>query len=228
MANKPEEPSFPWANTWPEITNHRVRDAFAKVSREEFVDKDLRDCAGQDAPLPIGEGQTISQPFVVALMTQACDPQPGERVLEIGTGSGYQTAILCELTAQPGAETGDTVFSVERHASLARSVVPRLRRMGYTPHVITGDGAAGWDEMAPFDVVIVTAAARCLPAALWRQLADDGRLVIPIGKRNSGQTLWLFEKVAGRMRRTMLGPVRFVPLVSPLLEQAENCIEFDT
>ncbi|MFN2203742.1 MAG: protein-L-isoaspartate(D-aspartate) O-methyltransferase [Caldilineaceae bacterium] len=228
MEDSAQEPDFPWANSWPEITNRRVRDAFAKVSREEFVGSDFRDCAGQDAPLPIGEGQTISQPFVVALMTQACNPQPGERVLEIGTGSGFQTAILCELTRQADGVAGETVFTIERYVSLAQAVVPRLRRMGYTPHVVTGDGAAGWQEVAPFDVIMVTAAPRCLPVALWRQLADGGRLVIPIGKRNSGQMLWLFELVEGRMRRTMLGPVRFVPLVSPLLELAENCIEFDS
>lgn len=219
--------SFPWASDWPEIDNVRVRAAFARVPRTSFVDAGLRQFADRDAPLPIGEGQTISQPFVVALMTQAVDPQPGEKTLEIGTGSGFQTAILCELVRAESCERGECVYSIERHASLAELALTRLTEMGYAPHVRTGDGAEGWPEAAPFGAIIVTAAPRCLPATLWEQLDEGGRMVVPIGGRYGEQTLWLFEKVSGKMRRREMGGVRFVPLVSSLLKRPENCIEFD-
>ncbi len=221
-------PEFPWAANWPEIQNARVREAFARVQREAFIGSEYRKYADRDAPLPIGEGQTISQPFVVALMTQAADPLPGEKTLEIGTGSGFQTAILCELTKDESHDHGECVYSVERHASLAELAVSRLADMGYTPHVRTGDGAVGWPEAAPFRVILVTAAPHCLPSNLWDQLDEGGRLVIPIGGRFGEQTLWLFERASGKMRRRSLGGVRFVPLVSPLLDRPENCIEFDT
>lgn len=227
MSNE-EESQFPWAADWPEIENVRVRAAFARVPRTAFVDVDYRRYADRDAPLPIGEGQTISQPFVVALMTQAVNPQPGEKTLEIGTGSGFQTAILCELVRGADCEHGECVYSIERYESLQSRAVERLNEMGYTPRVRTGDGAAGWPEAAPFRVIIVTAAPRCLPASLWQQLDEGGRMVIPIGNRFGEQTLWLFEKASDRMRRRAMGGVRFVPLVSPLLHQAENCIEFDS
>lgn len=222
-----QEPDFPWTADWPEIENARVRVAFARVPRAPFVDVEYRKYADRDAPLPIGEGQTISQPFVVALMTQAVDPQPGEKTLEIGTGSGFQTAILCELVRSESCDSGECVYSVERHESLAERALTRLTDMGYAPQVRTGDGAAGWPEAAPFRVIIVTAAPNCLPASLWEQLDEGGRMVIPIGGRYGAQTLWLFEKKSGKMRRHTLGGVRFVPLVSPLLKSAENCIEFD-
>jgi protein-L-isoaspartate(D-aspartate) O-methyltransferase len=222
-----QEHLFPWADDWPEIRNQRVRVAFANVPRESFVDSAYRRWAERDAPLPIGEGQTISQPFVVALMTQAVDPQPGDKVLEIGTGSGYQTAILCELVRGGHHGCDELVHSVERYASLAEQAVSRLKDLGYTPKLRIDDGAAGWPEAAPFRAIIVTAAAKCLPKNLWDQLDEGGRMAIPIGRRFGEQLLWLIEKSDGRMRRNALGPVRFVPLVSKLLDDPKNCIEFD-
>jgi protein-L-isoaspartate(D-aspartate) O-methyltransferase len=142
---------FPWSKQWPEITDERVRRAFSKVARSAFVPAEWRDYADRDEPLPIGEGQTISQPYVVALMTQAIRLQPGERVLEIGTGSGFQTALLCELAWQEGAALGETVYSLERFPSLLLSASTTLTRLGYAPHLRQGDGAAGWPDAAPFE-----------------------------------------------------------------------------
>lgn len=217
-------PSFPWADEWPEIHDQRVRAAFARVPREAFVDETLRRWAERDAPLPIGEGQTISQPFVVALMTQALDLHAGDRVLEIGTGSGYQTAILCELVDVSELPMGATVWSVERFVRLATRAAEVLQRLGYAPHFLVGDGAAGWPEAAPFDAVIVTAAARALPRPLWEQLRTGGRMVIPIGSTPESQELWLLIRGEGRLLRRPLGPVRFVPLVSPILDDPTQCI----
>ena len=218
---------FPWANEWPEIHHQGVRNAFARVPRRAFVDASYRRWADRDAPLPIGGGQTISQPFVVALMTQALDSGPGDRTLEVGTGSGFQTAILCELTHDGQHPHGELVYSIERHTDLAEHAVSNLSSLGYTPNVRTGDGAYGWPEAAPFQGIIITAASKCLPRNLWEQLDEGGRMVIPIGGRYSEQTLWLLSKVGGRMRKRVLGPVRFVPLVSPLLEDPDNCIDID-
>jgi len=209
--------NFPWAQHWPEITDERVRAAFAAVPRAEFVPENLRKWASRDAPLPIGEGQTISQPLVVALMTQALNLHPDDKVLEIGAGSGFQTAILCEMVAESGEMRGRTVYTVERHASLASRALATLHGLGYQPHMLVGDGAAGWPEFAPFDAIIVTAAPAWLPRPLWDQLAEGGRLVAPIGGTPSDQMLWLLRKVDGRMDAEQLGPVRFVPLISPLL-----------
>lgn len=205
---------FPWANDWPEITDPRVRAAFARVPRRAFVDAELVQWAGVDAPLPIGEGQTISQPFVVALMTQALNLQVGDRVLEIGAGSGFQTAILCELVG--GNPRGATVTSVERFPSLAAKAEARLNGLSYWPHIKIGDGAYGWPESAPYDAIMVTAAAPFVPRMYWEQMAPGARLAIPVGEQFSNQTLWLVEKTAPGMRRRSFGPVRFVPLVSPL------------
>jgi protein-L-isoaspartate(D-aspartate) O-methyltransferase len=180
--------------------------------------------ANCDEPLPIGQGQTISQPFVVALMTQELRLHPGDKVLEVGTGSGFQTAMLCELTALPDT-AGTTVWSVERLAALSERAAVTLARLGYAPHLRVGDGAAGWPEAAPFDAVIVTAAASAVPEPLWTQLAETGRMVIPIGSAPSAQTLWRLEKRDHRMLRRSLGPVRFVPLISPILERGEGRIE---
>jgi protein-L-isoaspartate(D-aspartate) O-methyltransferase len=209
---------FPWARSWPEITDERVLAAFAAVPREAFIPDHLRRWADRDAPLPIGEGQTISQPFVVALMAQALALKPGDKVLEIGAGSGFQTAILCEITAEEGQTPGHTVYSVERFATLAERAEKVLHRLGYYPHLRVGDGAAGWPEAAPFDGVILSAAPAWLPRPLWEQLAEGGRLVAPIGPTAYGQVLWVIRKEGGRMRPKSLGPVRFVPLVSPLLD----------
>ncbi len=184
-----------------------------------------RQWAERDAPLPIGEGQTISQPFVVALMTQALGAQPGQKVLEIGTGSGFQTAILCALTAEAGQARGRTIYSVERYALLAQRAAAALASLGYAPHLRTGDGAAGWPEAAPYDAIIVSAAAKCLPKPLWEQLAPNGRLVIPIGGEFGEQTLWRLQKIGDTMQRRVLGPVRFVPLVSARLNDPKQCVD---
>ncbi len=225
MGAEKRKPLFPWADTWPEISDARVREAFAKVPRDAFVDAAYRRWSDRDAPLPIGEGQTISQPFVVALMTQALRPEPGQRVLEIGTGSGFQTAILCELTATEGEPAGDAVYSVERYESLAKRAATTLSGLGYAPHLRVGDGAAGWPDAAPFDGIIVTAAARCLPKPLWNQLAADGCMVIPIGGEYGEQTLWRIEKAGDTMQAHALGPVRFVPLISAILDDPEQCLQ---
>ncbi len=216
---------FPWSKHWHEITDERVRHAFSKVARPAFVPVEWRDYADRDEPLPIGEGQTISQPYVVALMTQAIGVQPGERVLEIGTGSGFQTALLCELAWQEGAALGETVYSLERFPSLLLSATTTLAQLGYAPHLRQGDGAAGWSDAAPFDAIIVSAAAAHVPRALWQQLAEGGRLCIPVGGQFDEQWLWLLRKQRGELRCVSMGPVRFVPLVSALLDNPQNWLE---
>jgi protein-L-isoaspartate(D-aspartate) O-methyltransferase len=208
---------FPWAQTWPEITDAALRAAFARVPRDLFVPSPVRQWARRDTPLPIGEGQTISQPFIVAWMTQALKRQPGEKTLEIGTGSGYQTAILCELTRVAGEAPGRWVYSVERFPTLARQAAGTLNQAGYFPHLLIGDGALGWAEQAPFRAMIVTAAPAHLPRPLWEQLDEGGRIVIPLGAEAEIQSLWLIHKVQGQVGARNLGDVRFVPLVSPLL-----------
>jgi protein-L-isoaspartate(D-aspartate) O-methyltransferase len=177
--------------------------------------------------LPIEEGQTISQPFVVALMTQALELRPGLRVLEVGTGSGYQTAILCELTAREDHMPGGNVWSVERYATLANQAGKVLYALGYRPQLQVGDGAMGWPEMAPYDAIMVTAAASALPRPLWDQLVDGGRLVIPIGAANRGQMLWLVVKQGRQLVRRALGGVRFVPLISPILDDPLQRLELN-
>ena len=209
---------FPWAYTWPEITDPRVRSAFAAVHRTEFIDPALRQYATQDAPLPIGEGQTISQPFIVALMVQAAALKPGDRVLEVGYGSGYQTAILCELTAAPDQALGETVYAIEGLATLAQRGEATLRRLGYFPHLRAGDGAAGWPEAAPFAAIIVAAATPSLPPALVEQLDEGGRMLAPVGDYDA-QQLWLVRKTKGEIMIEDLGGVRFVPLISTLVDR---------
>jgi protein-L-isoaspartate(D-aspartate) O-methyltransferase len=212
------------ANGWREINDPRVRAALARMPRAQFVPPELRHLADEDAPLPIGEEQTISQPFVVALMTQLLHLQPADRVLEIGTGSGFQTAILCELTAEGAALRGDRVYSIERFPALAQRAATVLNTLGYYPQLRVGDGAAGWPTAAPFDAIILTAAPASLPRPLWTQLAEGGRLVAPIGPLEEDQTLWLVEKQKGRLWAQAQGPVRFVPLLSPLLADPTLCI----
>jgi protein-L-isoaspartate(D-aspartate) O-methyltransferase len=210
---------------WPEVTDDRVRAAFATVPREAFIAPELRRFAREDAPLPIGQGQTISQPYVVALMVQALELGLGEKVLEIGTGSGYETAILCTLTAAPGRQLGDNIFAIERLASLAEHAGDALHALGYWPHLRVGDGAAGWPEEAPFAAIIVSAAASHVPRPLWEQLAEGGRMVLPYGSTAEDQELWLVHKRNGKMEIKTLGGVRFVPLVSPLLNEPSNWAE---
>jgi protein-L-isoaspartate(D-aspartate) O-methyltransferase len=185
----------------------RVRDALLRVPREAFVPPAFAESAYEDRALPIGSGQTISQPFVVALMTQLLAPLATDRVLEIGTGSGYQAAVLSLLVAE--------VYGVECVASLAREAAERLRRLGYANVLVRhGDGREGWLEHAPFDAILVTAAAPELPVALLEQLRPGGRVVAPLGEPGAGQDLCLGtldEDGALAWRRVI--PVAFVPLV---------------
>ena len=191
------------------IADDRVLAAFDRVPRAAFVPTDLRAAAGEDRPLDIGSGQTISQPYIVAVMTEALQLQPGQKVLEIGTGSGYQTAILAALGVQ--------VFSVEILPELARRAAETLKSQGIAGVSLrTGNGALGWPEKAPFDAVLVAAAPRTVPEPLLEQLAPGGRLVIPVGEDVESQELQLWTKDAatGTLERRVLGQVRFVPLTS--------------
>lgn len=221
--NAPEQ--SPWLHAWPEIYDSRVRATFGRVPRAAFVAEDMQPWADFDTALPIEDGQTISQPFVVALMTQALALRPGLRVLEIGTGSGYQTAVLCEMTTLPDEVRGEHVWSVERSERLSQQAAKVLHELGYRPHLGVGDGAGGWPNAAPYDAIVVTAAAPALPRTLWDQLAEGGRLVIPIGPPNRGQTLWLVIKEEQRLISHSLGGVRFVPLISPVFEDPRLRIE---
>jgi protein-L-isoaspartate(D-aspartate) O-methyltransferase len=187
------------------VHDRRVLAAMAEVPRHVFVPEALAEFAYDDTPLDIGQGQTISQPYIVALMCQALDLQPTDRILEIGTGSGYAAAVLAHL----GAE----VQTIERHEALATVASERLIRLGYqNVHVHCEDGTRGWPEGAPYDAIVVAAAAPRVPEPLMAQLAEGGRLVIPVGDAAS-QTLIRVTRQAGRFRREDLGDVRFVPLV---------------
>ncbi len=191
-----------------DITDPRGLAAMGKVPRERFVPEDLRSLAYEDHPLPIGMGQTISQPYIVALMTQWAAVKPGDKVLEVGTGSGYQAAVLAELT--------DRVFSIELLPELANAARSRLRDLGYgRVQVQSGDGYQGWPEEAPFDVILVTATAPEVPPAFKEQLKEGGRLVIPVGPPERVQELLLLRKVKGELKEEQRLPVRFVPLVKP-------------
>jgi protein-L-isoaspartate(D-aspartate) O-methyltransferase len=190
------------------ITDTRVLAAMAWAPREWFLPPDLARQAYRDGPLPIGSGQTISQPYIVALMTVALAPQRTQRVLEIGTGSGYQTAVLAHLVAR--------VFTIERLPDLLVEAEERFRRLGIqNVETRLGDGAAGWPEAAPFDGVLVTAATPRVPAPLLEQVAPGGRLVAPIGDHDE-QELVILERRATGWHERRAGGVRFVPLVSRL------------
>lgn len=187
------------------VSDPQVLAAMRRLPRHRFVPDQYLQLAYEDHPLPIGYGQTISQPYMVALMTEALRVEPGQRVLEIGTGSGYQAAVLGEL----GAE----VYTVEIIPELAQQAAARLAELGYkNVHVRQADGYFGWPEHAPYDAIIVTAAPDHLPQPLPQQLKEGGRLVIPIGPQGAVQTLWLFEKQGGELAATNLGDVLFVPL----------------
>lgn len=187
------------------ITDARVLAAMAAVPRQEFVPEDLRASAYEDSPLPIGEGQTISQPYIVAAMTSALRLEGGERVLEIGTGCGYQAAVLSRLAAQ--------VFTVELRAPLARAAAERLERLRCTNvHLHCGDGTLGLPEFAPYDAILVAAAAPTVPSPLVPQLAEGGRMIVPVGEEND-QELRLLTKKGGRITARILDPCRFVRLV---------------
>jgi protein-L-isoaspartate(D-aspartate) O-methyltransferase len=188
------------------ISEQRVLDALAKVPREEFVPPESRAASYEDGPLPIGSGQTISQPYIVAFMTEQLRPKPSDRVLEVGTGSGYQAAILAELVSE--------VYSIEIVEPLAKNAEATLQRLGYkNVQVKIGDGYKGWPEAAPFDAIIVTCAPDKVPQPLVDQLKDDGRMVIPVGDRLA-QQLYLLEKKNGQLKQSATLPVRFVPMTS--------------
>jgi protein-L-isoaspartate(D-aspartate) O-methyltransferase len=188
------------------VKDERVLDAMARVPRHEFAPERYRDQAYEDHPLPIGEGQTISQPYIVALMLEALALAPADRVLEVGTGSGYVTALLAEIVAQ--------VFSVERHGALADAARDLLARLGYTSvTVIVGDGSRGFAEAAPYDAIIVSAAAPEVPRALVTQLAEGGRMILPVGDADF-QQLQLIRMENGQPRVALRELCRFVPLVS--------------
>jgi protein-L-isoaspartate(D-aspartate) O-methyltransferase len=187
------------------IRDERVLTAMFRVPRHEFVSDEYRDQVYEDHPIPIGEGQTLSQPYIVAIMLQALALDPTNTVLEIGTGSGYQTALLSELTRQ--------VYSVERHASLAGAAEATLARLGYNNvKVLLGDGSHGVPELALFDAIVVSAAAPQIPPPLFDQLRERGRMVIPVGPSHA-QELQLVRKQAGQPVVTNLEGCRFVPLI---------------
>ena len=188
-----------------DIKDERVLAAMGKVPREEFVPAVARADAYQDGPLPIGYDQTISQPYIVAFMTEQLRPKPSDRVLEIGSGSGYQAAILAELVAQ--------VYTIDIVEPLAKTAEATLQRLGYkNVHIKVGDGYQGWPEEAPFDAVIVTCAPEKVPQPLVDQLKDGGRMVIPVGERFA-QQLYLLEKKNGQLKESATLPVRFVPML---------------
>ena len=188
------------------ITDARVLSAMTRVPRHEFVPPGLRAQAYGDGPLPIGHDQTISQPYIVAFMTAALNPKPGDRVLEIGTGSGYQAAVLSSLVAE--------VFSMEIVAPLAQRAEADLKRLGYgNVTVRAGDGTLGWPEAAPFDAIIVTCAPEQVPRALVDQLKVGGRMIIPVGRPLGAQELYLLRKRPTGLETQAVLPVRFVPMV---------------
>lgn len=187
------------------IKDKSVLAVMAKVPRHLFVGEYQRELAYGDNPLPIAEGQTISQPYVVALMTEALRVKPTDRVLEIGTGSGYQAAVLAELAKE--------VYSIEIRKRLADSAGKRLRDLGYRNVAVKhADGYYGWEEHAPFDVIVITAAANHIPPPLIRQLKEGGRLILPLGGTTFFQTLTLATKKGGELKVEEMGSVAFVPM----------------
>jgi protein-L-isoaspartate(D-aspartate) O-methyltransferase len=187
-----------------DIRNRRVLDAMAAVPRHEFVPKALSKFAYSDDPLPIGYGQTISQPFIVAFMTEQLDPKPTDRVLEIGTGSGYQAAVVSRLVAE--------VYTIEIVEPLAKRAEADLKRLGYNNvKVLAGDGYHGWPEHAPFDAIIVTCAPDHIPQPLVGQLREGGRMIIPVGPSDN-QQLYLLQKLGTKVEQQAILPVRFVPM----------------
>lgn len=187
------------------IRDPRILEAMRKVPRHMFVDEALKEQAYSDHPLPIGDKQTISQPYIVALMTESLELDGHEKVLEIGTGSGYQAAVLAELA--------DRVFTVERFPGLAFRANQNFQKLGYRNIIVrVADGTLGWPDEAPFDAIVVTAGTPRIPQPLVDQLGPEGRMVIPVGDRVT-QELYLVERVPDGVRKTALGGVRFVDLV---------------
>jgi protein-L-isoaspartate(D-aspartate) O-methyltransferase len=188
------------------IRDQRVLDAMGRVPRHEFAPREYWDQAYEDHPLPIAEGQTISQPFIVALMLEAVELQPADKVLEVGTGSGYVTALLAEMVRE--------VVSIERHASLSERAGQLVRSMGYSNvQFIVGDGSRGFAANAPYDAILVSAAAHEMPHALVDQLAEGGRMIIPVGREES-QQLQLIRRTSDGIETTLREYCRFVPLIS--------------
>ena len=188
------------------VKDPRVLEAMGKIPRHLFVDASYKEKAYADHPLPIGEGQTISQPYVVALMTEALRLRQEDRVLEIGTGSGYQAAVLAEIVKE--------VYTIEIRKPLAETASKRLQELGYrNVHVRCSDGYFGWQEAALFDAIIVTAASNHIPPSLLKQLKEGGRLIIPVGSTTFHQTLTLVTKEKGDLQVEQLGGVIFVPLI---------------
>lgn len=186
------------------VKDAAVLDAMRVVERHRFVAEDQQELAYEDHPLPIGMGQTISQPYIVAYMTELLALKPGDRVLEIGTGCGYQAAVLAEIAGQ--------VYSVEIVPDLAASAARRLKRLGYDNVIVRqGDGYLGWPEHAPYDAIVVTAAPPEVPQALVEQLKTGGRLVVPVG--TDSQHILLITRTPGGVDTKTLIPVRFVPMV---------------
>ena len=196
------------------IKDERVLAAMARVPREEFIPADVRGDAYEDGPLPIGYDQTISQPYIVAFMTEQMRPRPNDRVLEIGSGSGYQAAILAGLVAD--------VYTIEIIEPLAKTAEATLQRLGYkNVHIKVGDGYKGWPEVAPFDAIIVTCAPEKVPRPLVDQLKDGGRMIIPVGERFA-QQLYLLEKKNGQLKESVTLPVRFVPMLREGARRSEK------
>lgn len=188
------------------ITDSRVLDAMREVPREKFISTEFSARAYEDSPLPIEDGQTISQPYIVALMVEALDMSEHDRVLEIGAGSGYAAAVISRVARE--------VYAVERHAALANIATNRVSNLGYDNiHILCGDGSLGWPEFAPFDAILVSAGSPVVPDSLLRQLAIGGRLVIPVGDELSQQLLRITKTDATNFVRSTLCPVRFVPLI---------------
>ncbi len=198
------------------VRDRRVLEAMRTVPREAFVPERLAEFAHDDTPLPIGEDQTISQPYVVALMAEALELGPGDRVLEIGAGSGYAAAVLSRIARE--------VWAVERHESLALQAQARMDRLGYfNVHIMHGDGTLGWPEHAPYEAIVVAAGGPEVPPALLDQLAEGGRLVIPIGPDPRTQSLVRVRRRSdGSYLHEDLGAVRFVPLIGAQGWAAEN------
>jgi protein-L-isoaspartate(D-aspartate) O-methyltransferase len=188
------------------VKDTRVLDAMKRIPRHRFVKGSLRDKAYSDHPLPIGEGQTISQPYIVALMTEALRLRPSDRVLEIGTGSGYQAAVLAEIVQE--------VYTIEIRQNLVEKASALLKDLGYK-NIRTkyGDGYYGWEEHAPFDAIIITASANHIPPPLIRQLREGGKLIIPLGSTLYYQTLTFATKKSGQLDIEQMGGVAFVPMV---------------
>lgn len=191
------------------ISDKRVLKAMLTVPRERFVGEDVQEFAYADAPLPIAENQTISQPFIVAYMAQKAEIQPGQRVLEVGTGSGYAAAVLAQLA--------ERVFTVERHPRLHQGAKELFAELGYANlESRLGDGSRGWPEEAPFDAIVVSAAAHEVPQPLRQQLAVGGRMVIPVGRDPAHQRLIrVRRKAPDEFVEEDLGGVQFVPLITP-------------